>query len=214
MNHQQEGVIKFQLEYTATPLRPEVNIALLNAWRTICYGVKLIGQDPGRYEGYGFGNISQRASHPAGAFVISGTQTGHIPTLTAAHYTLVVACQPAQNRVTAEGPIAPSSESMTHAILYQLDPHIQAIIHAHSPEMWQCREPLDLPTTAADVPYGTPAMTQEVARLFAESDVRQRGLFAMAGHEDGIVAFGSSLEEAGCRLLVTLAQALEKSAEC
>lgn len=213
MNHQQEGVIKFQLEYTVTPLRPDINLGLLNAWRTICYGVKLIGQDPGRYEGYGFGNISQRASHPAGAFVISGTQTGHFLTLTAEHYTLVLACQPAKNQVTAEGPIAPSSESMTHAILYQLDPHIEAVIHVHSPEIWLQRERLQLPTTSADVPYGTPAMTQEVARLFTETHVRETGLLAMAGHEDGVVAFGSSLAEAGCRLLIILAQALAGNGE-
>jgi hypothetical protein len=32
----------------------------LNAWRKIMYMTALIGQDPARYGGYGFGNISCR----------------------------------------------------------------------------------------------------------------------------------------------------------
>ena len=51
-------------------------------------------------------------------------------------------------------------------------------------------------TTAADVAYGTPEMAAETARLFRESDVRQVGMYAMAGHEEGIVSFGETPEQA------------------
>ena len=53
-----------------------------------------------------------------------------------------------------------------------------------------------LPTTSEGVPYGTPEMAYEIARLFKVSDVRRRKLFVMAGHEGGLVAFGKNLEEA------------------
>ena len=40
-------------------------------------------------------------------------------------------------------------------------------------------------------------MAEEVRRLFRDTSVRQRGIFAMGGHEDGVVSFGRSAEEAG-----------------
>ena len=49
---------------------------------------------------------------------------------------------------------------------------------------------------ALDVPYGTPEMAREVQRLFRETDVRTRKIFAMAGHTDGIVAFGQDFRQA------------------
>ena len=56
---------------------------------------------------------------------------------------------------------------------------------------------LGIPITDASVPYGTPAMAAEVARLYATSDMAQRRIFSMGGHEDGIVAFGESAEDSG-----------------
>jgi len=39
-------------------------------------------------------------------------------------------------------------------------------------------------------------MAYEIMRLFKMSDVRSRKIFAMAGHEAGIVTFGKDLQEA------------------
>ena len=39
------------------------------------------------------------------------------------------------------------------------------------------------------------------SRLFQETDVARQKIFAIGGHEDGIVAFGSMVEEAGTILL-------------
>jgi hypothetical protein len=52
-------------------------------------------------------------------------------------------------------------------------------------------------------------MSDEVRRLFRETDVRARRLFSMGGHEDGLVAFGTTAEEAGTVLLHHLARALQ-----
>lgn len=208
----QEGVIKFQLEYTPGPAPEAAWLRELNAWRTILVVNRLIGQDPARYDGYGFGNLSRRlppwdAPPHARPFVISGTQTGHLAELSPEHYTTVLACDPAANRVIACGPVRPSSESLTHAAVYALDPAIRVVMHVHSPEMWRQAATLGLPITAAHVPYGSPEMAAEVARLLAAPDARARGIFAMGGHEDGLVAFGTDATTAGRILLETLAAA-------
>jgi hypothetical protein len=39
-------------------------------------------------------------------------------------------------------------------------------------------------------------MAYEVTRLFKDTDVQNRKIFVMAGHEGGVVAFGKELEEA------------------
>lgn len=207
----EEGVSKFDLLFTAAP--PGVlptRLRELNAWRNILWQLGLIGQDPQRYGGYGFGNVSQRIA-PDGTpaqqrvFVISGSQTGALANLDATHYATVREHAVAANRIIADGPIRPSSESLTHGMIYDLDDRIRTILHVHSPAIWEHAVRLGIPATDRKVPYGTPEMAQETGRLFAESGMRQKGIFSMGGHEDGIIAFGTSAKEAGCILLETLA---------
>lgn len=208
-----EGVIKYQLEYTPALPLPWEKLNELNAWRKILNMTELIGQDPARYGGYGYGNISCRLDsdespsdqHP---FIITGTQTGELRDLTPKDYVVVTGCYPAENRLVAEGPIKPSSESLTHGTLYALDPKILWVMHAHSPHIWRNAHALSVPMTG-DVAYGTPEMADEVRRLYRESDMSQKLIFGMAGHEDGIVTFGHTAEEAGFVLLRFLARALQ-----
>jgi len=76
-NH--EGVIKFHLDFREGPAPAERLLLELNAWRARFLELGLIGQDPERYEGYGFGNLSRRLpGQGENAFLISGTQTGHL----------------------------------------------------------------------------------------------------------------------------------------
>lgn len=168
--------------------------------------MQMIGQTPTRYDGYGCGNISQRLL--ADTFVINGTQTGGIEDLLPKHYATILSCHPEQNRVVAKGPTKPSSESMTHEVVYAQDSTIHWVFHVHDPHIWRQATKLHIPTTHASVPYGTPEMSVEVERLFAESDVRERKIFSMGGHEEGIATFGSSAEEAGDVLLNFLAASL------
>ena len=205
-----EGVIKFDLRFTAGQPVAMDTLTELNTWRQILCKHALIGQDPARYEGYGFGNISQRNGDPdqprgKRQFVISGTQTGHLEELDNSHYACVTAYDAATNQVVAAGPVKPSSESMTHGVIYDLDNRLRAVLHVHSPDIWNSATSQGIPVTNASVEYGTPEMSQEVERLFAQSDVRDKGIFSMGGHEDGIVAFGGTVEEAGNTLLAALA---------
>jgi hypothetical protein len=50
-------------------------------------------------------------------------------------------------------------------------------------------------------------MALEVRRLYRETVFPERQIFAMGGHEDGIVAIGRSAEDAGGVLLRWLARA-------
>jgi len=207
-----EGVIKFDLQYRLAQPVAQHELKELNAWRSRLWQLRLIGQDPQRYDGYGYGNVSVRCGPrdaPAGerAFLICGTQTGALPELDERHYTRVISYDAPANRVVAEGPVKPSSESLTHGILYDQDTRIQAVLHVHSADIWHAAGALGLPVTRTSVPYGTPAMAAEVQRLFRETDVLRQQIFSMGGHEDGIVAFGQTVAAAGDTLLAALAQA-------
>lgn len=209
-----EGIIKFDIVHTpGKPLPPE-GIVDLNRWRTMLLALNLIGQDPNRYGGYGYGNLSRRLPpFPAPLhrrpFAITGTQTGGLPELGPKQYAIVTECEPERNRIVATGPIKPSSESLTHGVVYDLDAHARFVIHVHSPEIWHRAAKLQLPTTDPNVPYGSPEMAREVQRLFAETYLPKRRVFSMGGHEDGIVAFGRTSDSAGAALLAVLRQATQ-----
>ena len=181
----------------------------LNKWRSILWKHKLIGQDPDRYEGYGFGNVSQRVApfdekRGKRSFVISGTQTGELEELDNNHYALVSAYDTRNNQVIASGTVKPSSEALTHAMIYDLDDKIQAVLHVHSQGIWNTAAAQGIPVTQASIEYGTPEMALEVRRLFTETNLRQSRIFSMGGHEDGIVSFGNNVEQAGQVLLQAL----------
>jgi len=207
---QEEGVIKFALEFNAAAPVSIPGLPELNAWRRILWRLGLIGQDSGRYGGYGFGNIIHRVEPYAAPenrrrFVISGSQTGHHAELMEADFATVSEYDAKYNRVVAAGPIKPSSESLTHGYVYNINNEIRVILHVHSPAIWRCASMLGIPVTDKGVPYGTPEMAREVERLFRQTDLMELRIFAMGGHEDGVIAFGSTADEAGSVLMQALA---------
>ena len=210
-----EGVISFRAHHKDKVLPRAISdqtLGMLLSWRTIFAQLGLIGLDLERYDGAGYGNLSVRIAPFPGErgrrpFLISGTQTGGALCLKRADFALVRAYHARSNEVWSEGVIYPSSESMTHGAVYDLSPAIRAVFHVHSPSIWTRRSVLRLLSTPDHIEYGTPAMAREVQAL-AQRGLLERGLFAMGGHEDGIVSFGKSPAEAGQRLIETLAQSL------
>ena len=194
-----EGYIKYRCEWIETDVVAPAVIAELAPYRDALYQLNWIGEHS---DGIGFGNISQRLSQTAGSasdrppqFIVSGTRTGRLKTLTAADYARVVDFDADQNRLTCEGLCQASSESLTHGVIYAHQPAVGAVIHVHDRSMWQ-QLLNQVPTTAAAVPYGTPAMAEETRRLFRDCDLARQKIFAMAGHEAGIVTFGDTLQTA------------------
>lgn len=192
-----EGVIKFELDWTETPPPDVPGARLLDRWRRPLYEAGLIGEYAEARVGYG--NLSVRRAGE-GRFLITGTQTGHLPELGPGQFTLVTGYDIDANRVACRGPIRASSESMTHAAIYELSPDIGAVVHVHDASLWREWRGI-LPTTDPDVPYGTPAMAAEFRRLHRETAFAREGLAIMGGHEDGIVGTGHGIAEAARRIL-------------
>jgi len=192
-----EGVIKFDLAHRDAELAPWAEIGDLQHWFARCRALDLVGRHEHRYQGAAYGNISQRA--PSG-FLITGTQTGGHESLDASDICWVQHIDLDKNRLLSSGPSKPSSESMTHEQVYRNVPEANFVIHVHHKPMWQQARRLGLEITAAEAEYGTPEMAREVERLLKQPHVRARGAFSMGGHEDGILVFGASAEQAGRRL--------------
>lgn len=191
-----EGYTKYECEWRRGPALAAETIAGLNACRNRLFDAGLVGHYA--QHDVGFGNLSVRCAD--GGFIISGTQTGHIERTGAPHWSRVTGYDIDANRVTCEGPVQASSEALTHAAIYEIDPRIQAIAHVHSGELW--RRLIDrIPTTSRDVPYGTPEMAREFARLYRETDLAESRIAVMGGHEEGLVAFGRDIGEATARVL-------------
>ena len=209
-----EGVIQFRADHASQELAAELAgvAARLGAWRRILRGLGVLGQDPGRYGGYGFGNVSARVPPfptPPGRrrFLVSGTQTSGKAEATLADFALVERYDFAANRVESRGSALPSSEALTHGALYDLSSEVRAVFHVHAPELWRRAAELDLPTTSPNLREGTAELATEIRRLRPAWVLAASGVVAMGGHEDGVIAFGKSEEEAGQRLVTALARA-------
>ena len=192
-----EGYIKYDSRWTPGPPPDADLVAGIERWRRPLYRAGLIGHY--RDLDVGYGNLSVRAPEP-GQFVITGTQTGHEERTNPDHYALVTRADIANNTVWSTGPLRASSEAMTHAALYALSTAIGAVVHVHSKSLWSRYRDV-LPTTRADVAYGTPDMAREFTRLWSEDRFRNDGIAVMAGHEEGIVSVGTDLGEAAGRIL-------------
>lgn len=206
---QTEGVIQYRLEHQWHALNNSLELRPLMAWRDILYKLELIGQHPERYDGLGYGNLSQRCPDAVAEFIISGTQTGHLPQLCSADFASVLYTAFRDNHIIATGLAQPSSEALTHAAVYQAQPAIQAVVHVHAPLIWRLTAALELAAIPASATYGSVNMAGAVYDLLQQQpDCR---IFSMLGHEDGIVACGEDLDAACLLLIQTLARALALS---
>ncbi len=212
-----EGAIKFDADHRVRPLAPrrygEAACRLI-AWREILAKTGLVGQEPGLYGGFGYGNVSCRVGPPSmprrrRAFLITGTQTSGKSCMSLADLCVVERCDLEHNSVESRGSVLPSSESLTHGAIYDLGCHLRYVFHAHSPTIWHRAAALRIPTTDRGVAYGTPGMAREVERLWRVSALPDLGILAMGGHEDGILAFGRTAEQAGEIAIRYLARAYE-----
>jgi len=192
-----EGYIKYESHWTPGPATHVTAARELDLWRKPLYEAQLIGEY--QEQGIGYGNISL-ARGSGGLFLISGTQTGHLPVTDESHYSLVTDCDIRANTVRCSGPAQASSEAMTHASIYALGDAIGAVVHAHSADLWQ-RYLGKLPTTDPEIAYGTPDMARDLDRLYRMEGLREAGVAVLAGHDEGLISFGTTIEEAATRML-------------
>jgi len=185
------GSVKFKCEQVPIEISRFAGFAELNKYRRKLLDLGMMGVDG---NGIGFGNVSVRDGTTA-RFYITSSATAGIVELTPADYAKVVAYDFAKNWLRCEGPRVASSESLTHAAVYESDPTARAVIHCHDINLWSAL--LDeAPTTPKRVEYGTAEMAYAVQHLFEVTDVKTRKIFVMAAHDGGLVTFGKNLRDA------------------
>ena len=185
------GIIKFSCEHIRRTLEPFPGFEELNKYRSELRLLGLLGVDE---NGIGFGNMSVRDGRTSG-FYITGSGSGALPILTFDDFARVTDYDFEKNWLRCEGIAVASSESLTHAAIYETDMTANAVIHFHSEKLWKLSLNR-MPTTSQNIEYGTPAIATEVKRLFAEGCFAKGRVFVMGGHKGGIVSFGATVEQA------------------
>ena len=160
--------VKFKYGRASEEIAPFDELAQLNECRRKLLELKLIGV---RSNGVRVGNLSVRDG-VTDNFYVTGSATGALSELTLADCAKVRAYDFKRNWLRYEGAAIPSSESLTHAAVYQSDSSAHGIIHCHDSRLWLTL--LDrVPTTKA-AEYGTPQMACEIIRLFQTGEVHRR----------------------------------------
>ena len=192
-----EGYIKYQCNWQpAEIIIPDEQFEALTKVRRQLFDLGLIGVYP---DGIGFGNISVR-ENDGKSFFITGSATGQFTELEQKHYARVVDYSFAENWLLCVGLTKASAESLTHAAVYETLPEIGAVVHIHC--LWLWKKLLHInPTTSSEIEYGTPEMAGAISRLVSETGNARQKVLVMGGHEEGILAFGRSLEEATNEIL-------------
>jgi len=186
-----EGIIKFQCHEQAAKknISPK-EIALLDLLideRNYYASQKMIGFECG----VGYGNISIR--YQAG-FWISASQTGHLTLLDRDDFSYVDQYSIRENSLVSQGKFPASSESLTHALLYEVDQSIQVVLHIHNGPMW--KKTLEhFARTPQNILYGTPEMANGVRQLFTNNAFTKNNYFVMAGHFGGVIFFGKNFSQ-------------------
>lgn len=183
-----EGYIKFNYNWTKSEL-PKVDLEELIFWRQELYNAKLIGAYP---DGIGFGNISQR--YAGNKFIISASTTGNISKLDKSHFALVEDFDLEKNHLSCIGQMPASSESLSHAAIYQALENVHAIVHIHNLDLWKNKFNI-LPTTSPEISFGTPALAYAIQELTKKSET-DFGIIVMGGHKEGLISYGTDIAAA------------------
>ena len=198
-----DGVIKYSIEHQTAETPLFSGYEQLEALRTRLFTLGLIGEK----DGIGYGNLSMRYESSK-SFFITATQTGRNLMLSREYYTYISDYDFSTFKIISQGTHKPSSEALSHAMIYAIDDRITTVIHIHSLALWKfMKTNNDLATTAE---YGTAEMVEEIAGLYTNLDPMSNNAFVMKGHEEGIITFGKSVEEAELALYTIMQSYLMK----
>jgi ribulose-5-phosphate 4-epimerase/fuculose-1-phosphate aldolase len=114
------------------------------------------------------------------------------------------------------GPVAASAETLSHAAVYRVCPAARFVIHIHSAPIFEGMLRDGCPATPPEAEYGTPELARAVERLVRKLSQTEgnpshgaalseskgpstrsgRRAIVLAGHQDGVIVWGATLEEA------------------
>ena len=184
-----DGVIKYHVEHEEG-LAPEFSgYPNLEALRSRLFALGLIGEK----DGIGYGNLSKRLGQ-SHTFFITATQTGKQAHLISDSYTYIEDYDFESFTVFSKGTFKPSSEALSHAMIYEIDQDINVVIHIHSHALWLFMQAKHYLATEAE--YGTVRMVNEIRSLYKNINPFTNNAFVMKGHEDGIITFGRNVDDA------------------
>ena len=182
-----DGYTKYHCHHQLGAAPAHEFLAALDSLRTALFMAELVGKYK---DGPGYGNVSLR--NKGQSFIISGTNTGAAPQLGACGYCLVTSWSPDNNGVECCGPLAASSEALTHGAIYEASGAVNCVAHIHSSSLFKkLLRRGEVPRTGAKALYGTPDMARSVMNLVKQQP--QGGIIIMAGHEDGLIGYGESV---------------------
>jgi len=185
-----EGYVKYTAEHTMSPVIETPLWADLNRARTKLREMGLVGMTSG---GIGFGNLSVRIN--GDSFLISGTATGALPVLGPDGYCLITSFDVSRNRVVSTGPVKPSSETMTHGVIYQSCHGANCVIHFHSRQIFDGMIQDSYPATPETAAYGSPEIAFAIGKLVCH-DSANEGSIVLAGHDEGVIVYAATVERA------------------
>jgi ribulose-5-phosphate 4-epimerase/fuculose-1-phosphate aldolase len=159
---------------------------------------KKMGLLPKEHGGFG-GNMSFRNDK---GFVVTagGVDKGK---LTPRNFVQVLNCNMDTKKVIAEGEMQPSSETLTHYLIYREKKAVNAVIHVHDSLVLEKAAKLKVRVTPNHHPYGTTELAYEIEKTLGHDKY-----IGVKGH--GVLAAGKSLWEAG-KLIETFHEAAKKS---
>lgn len=192
-----DGIIKYSIEHQTADTPLFSGYEQLEALRTRLFSLGLIGEK----DGIGYGNLSMRDKNSK-PFFITATQTGRKQTLSREYYTYISDYDFSTFKVISKGTHKPSSEALSHAMIYAIDDRITTVIHIHSLALWKFMINKNYLSTTAE--YGTAEMVEEIAGLYTNLSPMINNAFVMKGHEEGIITFGQNIEEAEMALYAVM----------
>lgn len=207
----QDGYIKFRCEHTNAewnsselPVTADflARFKEADSFRTKVFDQGFIGIHE---NGIGFGNLSFRWNN---AFVITASATGGARELGINGYTLVNHVDIAKNTVHSLGPLPASSETMSHASVYQHSPQVNYVLHIHNIVLFNFLKERNALSTSEHTAYGTVQMAEELGALAAQNPTE--ATIVMRGHEEGILIYGLSIAHIQSQLIFLCQEAKEE----
>jgi L-fuculose-phosphate aldolase len=148
----------------------------------------------------GAGNLSLRTAE---GFIITPTGA-NLGLVKKESFVEVLRVDLERREVTAAGAHEPSSETMMHGAIYGARPDVKAVLHGHHDRLVGAAEDLGIAVTAAEKPYGTREVVDEVLKV-----LEKQPFLVIRNH--GFVALGTTLTEAGRLTEAVLAKFLSRS---
>lgn len=187
-----EGYIKFKCIWNRNKLPVKVPYDLIY-FRNKLYNLKYIGFN--KKLNVSYGNISFKIDSKR--FIITGSQTAIIKKIKDRHFSLVIDYDIKKNLVQCSGEVKASSESLSHAAVYESDNKIMCVIHIHNNKLWN-KWKYTYPSVDEKISYGTVEMAYAIKDIVKNN---KTNIIVMKGHKDGIIVYGENIKNTFKKLI-------------